>query len=104
MRRWLFCAALCVVACSDPPAEAPDAGFDGGQVDANNPDVGSNDIGTTDAGPADVGSTDAGVADTGVVDTGVADAGLLAVCLERPDELPRPPTDRLPCELIPPNF
>ena len=70
-------------------AETPDGGFDGGQGDAN-----TTDLGTTDAGTADLGATDA-VA---------ADAGPLAACLESPDDLPRPPTDRLPCDLILPNF
>jgi len=33
-----------------------------------------------------------------------ADAGAFAACLERPSELPRPPTGGLPCELIPPSL
>jgi hypothetical protein len=39
-------------------------------------------------------------------DAGPADGGAepLAACVERPTELPRPPTDRLPCELIPPSL
>ena len=34
------------------------------------------------------------------------DAGVqpLAPCLDRPTDLPRPPTGRLPCELLPPGF
>ncbi len=34
------------------------------------------------------------------------DAGVtqVAPCLERPDELPRPPTGALPCDLVPPGF
>jgi hypothetical protein len=28
----------------------------------------------------------------------------LAPCLERPTDLPRPPTGVLPCELLPPGF
>jgi hypothetical protein len=28
----------------------------------------------------------------------------LAACLDMPDELPRPPAGRLPCELIPPGL
>lgn len=34
------------------------------------------------------------------------DAGdeALAPCLERPTDLPRPPTGALPCELLPPGF
>jgi hypothetical protein len=31
-------------------------------------------------------------------------AAALTSCVERPSELPRPPTDRLPCELIPPDL
>lgn len=35
------------------------------------------------------------------------DAGVdaaLAPCLERPTDVPRPPTGALPCELLPPGF
>jgi len=32
------------------------------------------------------------------------DGGPLTACLDRPDELPRPPTNELPCELLPPGF
>ena len=28
----------------------------------------------------------------------------LAPCVERPTDLPRPPTGALPCELLPPGF
>ena len=31
-------------------------------------------------------------------------SGVLRSCLDRPDELPRPPTGQLPCELIPPGL
>jgi len=37
------------------------------------------------------------------VDAGV-DTSPLAPCLDRPDELPRPPSTQLPCELLPPGF
>lgn len=43
-------------------------------------------------------SDDAATTDDGGVPS------VLAACVERPDELSRPPTDRLPCELIPPNL
>jgi hypothetical protein len=32
------------------------------------------------------------------------DGGALRPCLDRPDQLDRPPTDQLPCDLIPPSF
>jgi hypothetical protein len=32
------------------------------------------------------------------------DGGAAAACLDRPTDLPRPPTDGLPCELLPPGF
>jgi hypothetical protein len=32
------------------------------------------------------------------------DASALAACLDRPTDLPRPPTGQLPCELLPPGF
>lgn len=54
---------------------------------------------------------DAAVADAGVTDaTLTADASadgatnLLEACLERPTDLPRPPTTTLPCDLLPPTF
>lgn len=31
-------------------------------------------------------------------------AAAITACVERPSELPRRPTDRLPCELIPPSL
>ena len=33
-----------------------------------------------------------------------ATPGALAPCVERPTDLPRPPTGALPCELLPPGF
>jgi len=30
--------------------------------------------------------------------------GVLAPCLDRPTDLPRPPTGPLPCDLVPPGF
>ena len=33
-----------------------------------------------------------------------ADPAALAPCLDRPTDLPRPPTGSLPCELLPPGF
>jgi hypothetical protein len=32
------------------------------------------------------------------------DGSSLKACLERPSDLPRPPINRLPCELIPPGL
>jgi hypothetical protein len=43
-----------------------------------------------DAAPPDDGGTDA--------------PGALGPCLERPTDLPRPPTGALSCELLPPGF
>jgi len=31
-------------------------------------------------------------------------SGALSACLERPDQLPRPPSGKLPCDLIPPGL
>jgi len=44
--------------------------------------------------------------DTGTTGTDTSgDTGsALAPCLETPTELPRPPTGRLPCDLIPPGL
>lgn len=45
------------------------------------------------------------------IDSGAAEAprpdgaaSPLAACVDRPGELPRPPTTELPCELLPPGF
>lgn len=43
-------------------------------------------------------------ADAGLTDAAMPSAGPLTACLDRPGELPRPPTGRLPCELIPPGL
>ncbi len=43
---------------------------------------------------------DAAVADA-VVDGATTS---LTSCLDRPDDLPRPPTGALPCDLVPPTF
>jgi hypothetical protein len=40
----------------------------------------------------------------GSAGTGGATGGTLAPCLDRPDDLPRPPMNELPCELLPPGF
>jgi hypothetical protein len=34
----------------------------------------------------------------------VPDGARLSSCVERPTDIPRPPTGRLPCELIPPGL
>ncbi|HEY0464692.1 MAG TPA: hypothetical protein VGC79_10800 [Polyangiaceae bacterium] len=36
--------------------------------------------------------------------SGTKPSSALAACLERPDQLPRPPTGKLPCDLIPPGL
>lgn len=35
---------------------------------------------------------------------GKSGAGALTACLDRPGELDRPPTGKLPCDLLPPGF
>lgn len=37
-------------------------------------------------------------------DSNAPPSNSLRACLERPDELPRPPTGKLPCELVPPGL
>lgn len=65
--------------------------------------------GNEDAGPSpsvEAGLTDATtmpVADAGAADAGAADGGLIP-CLDTPGSLPRPPENRLPCDLLPPGF
>ncbi|HYQ26410.1 MAG TPA: hypothetical protein VER04_04300 [Polyangiaceae bacterium] len=36
--------------------------------------------------------------------SGAKAGGALRACLELPEQLPRPPAGRLPCELIPPGL
>ena len=52
------------------------------------------------AGPKDAGGDDAPVVDA----TPDAAPTALAPCLDRPTDLPRPPTGALPCELLPPGL
>jgi hypothetical protein len=55
----------------------------------------------TDGGPGgNAGSLGAG----GSIGGGGGAAGGLAACLDRPGELARPPSGRLPCDLIPPGL
>ncbi|HVZ34432.1 MAG TPA: hypothetical protein VG963_18515 [Polyangiaceae bacterium] len=71
----------------------------------------------SDAGvrPADAsvdGSIDAGIdasIDAALIDagTGTGDAAApvrLTACLDRPEQLPMPPSGQLPCELLPPGL
>lgn len=55
---------------------------------------------------ADAAVTDAGVSDAEVAGDASLDGAtnLLKACLERPTDLPRPPTTTLPCDLLPPTF
>jgi hypothetical protein len=59
-----------------------------------------------DAGGAiDAGLTDAPVAPTDAHSDGATiDSGRQKGCVERPTDLDRPPTGRLPCELSPPGL
>lgn len=43
-------------------------------------------------------------ANPGEGSAGTGGGAPLAPCVERPSELPRPPTHGLPCELLPPDF
>lgn len=74
MRRWLLSIAICLL-----PACGDDASS------------------SPDAATPDAAAPDAGVPDT-------PDGGPLSFCLDSPTDLPRPPTDRLPCDLLPPGF
>ena len=38
------------------------------------------------------------------LDAAPIDASALEACLDRPTDLPRPPSGQLPCELLPPGF
>jgi hypothetical protein len=42
--------------------------------------------------------------DTNPGSGGAGGVGPLKACVDRPGELPRPPADGLPCELIPPGL
>jgi hypothetical protein len=87
MRRLLRLTAVCFIcACSDDDPPAPDAG--------PKAEAGS------DTSPADAGVTDAPL--DAPADTVLGPS--LASCLDTPDELPRPPTTELPCDLIPPGL
>ena len=46
----------------------------------------------------------AGCSDSDARQNNASPSGALGACLERPDQLPRAPQGRLPCELIPPGL
>jgi hypothetical protein len=58
---------------------------------------------TTGGGAAGSPSTTGGGSLTGG-SGGTAGGGNLVPCLDRPDQLERPPTTELPCDLLPPGF
>jgi hypothetical protein len=69
-------AALAVSACGGKSKSSPgDGAIDAASSDGSGSDAGSNDVDPSGA-----------------------------ACLEMPGQLPRPPGDRLPCELIPPGL
>lgn len=83
MRRWMFLPLVMLMCCGESDkADPSDA--------ATQPPTPVSDGGIEDA-PAPV-------------DGATADGGALTACVERPTDLPRPPTGRLPCELIPPGL
>ena len=45
-----------------------------------------------------------GIAACSSDNSGSNPSSALGACLERPNELPRPPSGKLPCELIPPGL
>jgi hypothetical protein len=64
----------------------------------------------TPSTPDAAATMDGGAADRTIdaaLDANTSEGGTssgLTACLERPDELPRPPLGQLPCELIPPGL
>ena len=58
---------------------------------------------STDGGPGGNGGN-VGSAGAGGSTGGGGATGGLAACLDRPGELARPPSGRLPCDLIPPGL
>lgn len=78
MRRLFFSLAICLLAaCGDDASSSPDAAV---------PDARMSDAAPPDAQPPD------------------AAPGPVSSCLDAPTDLPRPPTDRLPCDLLPPGL
>jgi hypothetical protein len=78
MRRWMFLIALCLLgACGDDASSSP-------------PDAAAPDARVPDAAAAP--------------DAAAPDAGPQSFCLDAPTDLPRPPTGRLPCDLVPPGL
>jgi len=82
------------------------------QADSTQTDVVVTDIRASETSPeasllesGTEASVDAGMMDVSTdVFPDQNEAGLPTSCLDRPEELPRVPIDRLPCELIPPSF
>lgn len=82
MRRWMFLTLVLLMCCGDDAHEAD---------------------------PSDSGTPPTPVADGGSdaqspPDGATPDGGAVTSCVDRPTDLPRPPTGRLPCELVPPGL
>lgn len=93
--------ALTLAACGDDDdgnGDTPDGGGDASVADAA-----ANDAGTTLDAARDAQVSDLDAARDATAN-GDANAPVLANCLDRPNELPRPPAGGLPCELLPPGF
>ena len=94
MRRISLLAAVCLLCTCNDDEGLSAARPEGGVVDARQ---------SADAGSPD--TSDGGNPDRSM--DGAADAmpgAALTSCLDTPDELPRPPTEQLPCDLIPPGL
>jgi len=96
-RAWLLLVvASSIFACADDDAETPNDQPDSGPSSGLDAGSDASDV-TGNRGDA---QADASVAPP----TDAAQAPTLQSCIERPNELPRPPTGELPCELLPPGF
>ena len=114
----LLALVLVAASCGDGAQQTNDAGPGGTGGGAGGASgrggmgggAGAAGSGGAGAAGADGGAPDApmemdGGPDGGVPADGGPDGGArLSSCLDTPDELSRPPTDRLPCDLIPPGL
>ena len=89
MKRWLFVvtALVCLWGCSDDASQTTNS-----SSSASNGSGGSSSSSSSSTGGGGAGGE------------GGSQPTALIPCLDEPNALPRPPSEKLPCEYIPPGL
>ena len=95
---WPLLVVALIAGCDDDKPAPTGTGGAGGSGGAGEQDGGGRGGTGGAAGSAGAGGN---LSDAGITPPG--DGGL-APCLDRPTDLDRPPSGRLPCDLLPPGF